>query len=81
MASFILNPGDSRTIDTREGGDTLSLTNNHEDGEARYAIAFDHQTPTNHTLAPGTSANYDLTDHETAALTNTGDLTIEVDFE
>jgi hypothetical protein len=77
----IINPGATVTFDTREGGDTLSLTNNHEQGIATYTIAIDGGQAQPGAIAPGTSDNYDLEGHQAARVHNTGNLEIEADFE
>lgn len=76
----IIAPGQGVTFDTREGGDTLSLTNNHEHGNASYTLSIDNGPASAHVVPPGTSDNYDLEYHDTAEVRNTGTLNIEADF-
>ncbi|WP_437781499.1 hypothetical protein [Sorangium sp. So ce1097] len=76
----IIPPNQGVTFDTREGGDTLSLTNNHEHGNASYTISINNGAPNAGVIRPGKSDNHNLQYHRTAYVYNTGALDIEADF-
>lgn len=77
MATTTIEPGQTVTFDTGEGGDTLRLVNNGEE-DTTYIIRFPGQDPETYELEPGEIKDYNLPAQRiTVSVENTGNLPIE----
>ena len=75
-----LEPEHSRTFTDTEGGTDLTIINNDEQRSGSYTLAIDEQPPNSHEIKPRGRANYIVADHQSATVTNTGEIPLYAEF-
>ncbi|HEY2069478.1 MAG TPA: hypothetical protein VGG48_07995 [Rhizomicrobium sp.] len=79
MPNYPLNPGDSHKFHDTEGGSDLVVANK-SDATGQYTISNDDGPATQHSVASGHHATYEVAYHQTATVTNTGTVQLIAEF-
>ncbi len=77
--TYDLAPKEAVVLKDTQGGTGLIITNC-EAVAGSYTYAFDRQPVLAASIAPGESAMYDVTNHGSATVTNTGTISLKVQF-